>query len=255
MISERQKDILWAVIEEHTKLAEPVSSKSLSEKQGFDIGAPMIRKEMNQLEKEGFLASPHTSAGRIPTDKAYRLYIQENMSNPASSRQRSGLRGASRSTGLSQKEEEKVSVSLKKNWPDEQSLLKEISKLTSELSKELSVAGTVGGENNYTFGFSNLIDEPEFSSFANINQLMNLMDNMDKYFDLLWNKFLEEDLQVFIGKENPIKEINEFTLITGKYQLPEGESGFISIIGPKRMNYKRNMALIEYIASYLNKQL
>jgi heat-inducible transcriptional repressor len=232
----------------------------------------MIRKEMNQLEKEGYLASPHTSAGRVPTDKAYRLYIQENMpnkSNPSTT-----LR-ASKTNGLTSKETEKVSTSLKKNWPDEQSLFKEISRLTSELSKELSVAGTLDGESTYSFGFSNLFDEPEFKSFENMNQIMKFMDNMDSCFDILWNPVrnraragapegplgravsngMNDDLQVFIGNENPIKEINEFTLITGRYQLPEGESGFVSIIGPKRMNYKRNMALIEYIADCLNRQL
>lgn len=245
-ITDRQKDILWAVIEEHTELAEPVSSKALVGKRSFDIGAPMIRKEMNQLEKEGYLASPHTSAGRVPTDRAYRLYIRENLPDRTSKTYKTDK------TGLTPKETEKVSASLKKNWPDEPSLLKEISRLTSEISKELSVAGQVGGENVYTFGFSNLIDEPEFSTFGNINQLMRFMDNIDSCFDSLWNKFLREDLQVFIGNENPIKEINEFTLITGKYQLPEGESGFVSIIGPKRMNYKRNMALIEYISEVIN---
>ena len=254
MISQRQKDILWAVIEEHTKMAEPVSSKSLSQKSGFDIVAPMIRKEMNQLEKEGYLSSPHTSAGRIPTDKAYRLYIQENMV------EKSTLNTSA--TGLTQKETQKVKESLKKNWPDEQSLLKEISKLTSELSRELSVTGTTDGGNTYSFGFSNLFDEPEFKSFENMNQLMTFMDNMDSCFEGLWNKFLNEDLQVFIGSENPIKEINEFTLITGKYQLPEGEpfdstqgkQGFVSIIGPKRMDYKHNMALVEYISELLNQK-
>ncbi len=247
MITDRQKDILWAVIEEHTKLAEPISSKALVGKRGFEIGAPMIRKEMNQLENEGYLASPHTSAGRVPTDKAYRLYIQGNMSDRSDK-----IHKTDKVIGLTPKETEKVSASLKKDWPDEPALLKEISHLTSEISKELSVAGAIGGENTYTFGFSNLIDEPEFSSFNNINQLMRLMDNIDSCFDALWNKFLHEDLQVFIGSENPIKEINEFTLITGKYQLPEGDHGFVSIIGPKRMNYRRNMALVEYISQILN---
>mgnify|MGYP001586492880 CR=1 FL=1 len=95
-----------------------------------------------------------------------------------------------------------------------------------------------------------------------MNQLMTFMDNMDSCFEGLWNKFLNEDLQVFIGSENPIKEINEFTLITGKYQLPEGEpfdstqgkQGFVSIIGPKRMDYKHNMALVEYISELLNQK-
>lgn len=246
-ITDRQKGILWAVIEEYAKRAEPVSSKALSQKRGFEIGAPMIRKEMNQLEQYGFLVSPHTSAGRVPTDKAYRLYIQGQLN-------KSDKTNRTDKTGLTPKETERVTVSLRKDWPDEQSLLKEISRLASEISQELSVAGAVGGENSYIFGFSNLIDEPEFSSSAGVSQLMHFMDNVDHCFDALWNKFLYQDLQVFIGSENPIKEINEFTLITGKYQLPDGDDGFISIIGPKRMNYRRNMALVEYIGECLNEK-
>jgi transcriptional regulator of heat shock response len=85
------------------------------------------------------------------------------------------------------------------------------------------------------------------------------MDNVDSHFDELWSRVLNDSLSVFIGAENPIKEINEFTLITGKYQLPEGRSGlpagrqgFVSIIGPRRMNYKRNMSLVKYISEHIN---
>lgn len=246
-ITDRQKGILWAVIEEYAKRAKPVSSKALSQKRGFEIGAPMIRKEMNQLEQGGFLVSPHTSAGRVPTDKAYRFYIQGQLN-------KSDKTDGTDKIGLTPKETKKVTVSLQKEWPDEQSLLKEISRLASEISQELSVAGAAGGENISIFGFSNLIDEPEFSSFAQVSQLMHFMDNMDHCFHSLWDKLIYENLQVFIGDENPIKEINEFTLITGKYQLPDGDDGFISIIGPKRMNYRRNMALVEYIGECLNEK-
>ncbi|MBI2454090.1 MAG: hypothetical protein HYV54_00740 [Parcubacteria group bacterium] len=250
MISERQKDILWAVIEEHTRMAEPVSSKILATKRGFEIGAPMIRKEMNQLEKEGYLASPHTSAGRVPTDKAYRLYIQENLtSKPATA-------------GLNPKETQKVKESLGKNWEDEQSLLKEISRLTSEISHELGVAGYLGGEGVYTCGFSNLLDDSNSADFDNLSQLARFMDNVDSHFESLWNNFFRDDFGVFVGYENPFKEISEFTLITGRYHLPQGDEGlpagrqgFVSVIGPKRMNYKRNMALVNYISGCLNSKL
>lgn len=242
-ISQRQKDILWTIIEAYAKAAEPVSSKALAQKREFEVGAPMIRKEMNQLEKEGYLASPHTSAGRMPTDKAYRLYIQENLSG-AESQKSVG--------GLTSKESQKVKDSLNKNWPDEQALLKEISRLASEISAELSVAGTLDCENTYSCGLANLYREPEFQNFNHLGQLMRFMDNVDFYFERLWQEFLGDDLEVFIGSENPIKEINEFTLITGRYQLPQGQAGFVSIIGPKRMNYKRNMGLVGYISETLN---
>ena len=251
-ISNRQKDILEAIIEEYAQGAEPVSSKALARQRGFNIGAPMIRKEMNRLELDGFLISPHTSAGRVPTDKAYRMYIQENMSHRSNPSTKLGASKTDRVSGLTPKEVEKVAVSLKKAWPTEQSLLKEVSRLTSEISKELSVAGTVGGADTYIFGFSNLAEAPEFSSLGNLYQLMHFMDNVDRCFDALWSKFLYQDLQVLIGSENPIKEINELALITGRYQLPEGQAGFVSVLGPKRMNYRRNMALVEYMSEVIS---
>src|SRR3989338_4448498 len=88
MLSDRQKLILKAVIEEYIREAEPVSSKALAAKRGVALGAPMLRKEMNFLEEGGYLLKPHTSAGRVPTDKAYRMYIQEELadrSSPSSS--------------------------------------------------------------------------------------------------------------------------------------------------------------------------
>lgn len=256
MLSLRQKQILKAIVEEHIKVAEPVGSKALVSKPGFSIGAPMLRKEMSLLEHEGYLAKPHTSAGRVPTDQAYRFYIQESMLDRPDETYRanpSTRLGASKINGLTPKESQKVAETLHKKWPDEQTLLKEIARLASEISKDLSVSGTVdGGMGTYTCGFSNLFEEPEFKSFASINQLMHFMDNVDRHFDELWDQALNESLSVFIGAENPIKEINEFTLITGKYQLPSGDQGFVSVIGPRRMDYKRNMSLIKYISEYLD---
>lgn len=248
MISERQKDILKAIIEEHIKMAEPIGSKAIAGKRCFGISAAMIRKEMNHLEKEGYLVQPHTSAGRVPTDQAYRLYIQEQLRNV------SGKDGKSnKPEGLTLKESEKVNESLRKHWPDDQSLLKEVSHIAADISKELSVTGTINGEIIFSHGFSSLVADPEFKNLESMSQLMHLMDNIDLYFDTLWEEILGEGWNVFIGRENPMKEIDELSLITGCYRLPCGENAFVSIIGPKRMNYRRNVALVECISSILKR--
>lgn len=244
MITDRQRQILWTVVEEHIKSAEPVGSKVLAGRRGFNIGAPMIRKEMNHLEKEGYLAQPHTSAGRVPTDKAYRLYIQDQVLAKSDE-------PASPAGGLTAKESAMVERTLRRNWVDEEILLKEVSRMASEISQELSVAGAVGGD-IYSFGLANLVEEPEFRHLDNLNRLMNFMDNIESHFEQFWRDFLDEDLSVLIGRENPIRQISEFTLITGKYHLPRGNRGFVSIIGPKRMDYKKNMLLVEYISGCLN---
>ena len=74
-LSERSKHILEAIIEEYIRTAEPVGSRAISRRHGLTLSPATIRNVMADLEDLDFLASPHTSAGRIPTDKAFRFYV------------------------------------------------------------------------------------------------------------------------------------------------------------------------------------
>ena len=74
-LSERSKHILEAIIEEYIRTAEPVGSRAISRRHGLTLPPATIRNVMADLEDLDFLASPHTSAGRIPTDKAFRFYV------------------------------------------------------------------------------------------------------------------------------------------------------------------------------------
>ncbi len=74
-LSERGRQILEAVIEEHIASAQPVGSKSLTRIQGISLSPASVRNVMAELEELGYLRSPHTSAGRVPTEKAYRYYV------------------------------------------------------------------------------------------------------------------------------------------------------------------------------------
>ncbi len=76
-ISERQKTILDMIIREYVESARPVSSQYLGERYDFGICPASIRIEMQKLTDDGFLTQPHTSAGRIPTDKGYRLFVDQ----------------------------------------------------------------------------------------------------------------------------------------------------------------------------------
>ncbi|TCS94777.1 heat-inducible transcriptional repressor HrcA [Hazenella coriacea] len=75
MLTERQKRILWAIINDYIVSAEPVGSRTVSKKEGVGFSAATVRNEMADLEEMGFLEQPHTSAGRIPSQKGYRFYV------------------------------------------------------------------------------------------------------------------------------------------------------------------------------------
>lgn len=79
-LSERKLKILQAIISEFVRTAEPIGSRSLSKREGLDFSPATIRNEMADLEDMGYLTHPHTSAGRVPSEKAYRLYV-DNMMN------------------------------------------------------------------------------------------------------------------------------------------------------------------------------
>lgn len=77
MLSNRQRDILKAIIEEYINTAEPVSSAAILERYGLNCSSATIRNDMSELEGLGNLEKPHTSAGRIPSVKGYRFYVDE----------------------------------------------------------------------------------------------------------------------------------------------------------------------------------
>jgi heat-inducible transcriptional repressor len=74
-LSERQREILHRVVEEYRATGEPVGSKSLVERSGFAVSPSTVRAELAELERLGLLTHPHTSAGRVPTESGYRLYV------------------------------------------------------------------------------------------------------------------------------------------------------------------------------------
>ncbi|NCU26529.1 heat-inducible transcriptional repressor HrcA, partial [Candidatus Nomurabacteria bacterium] len=81
-LDERKKLILKAVVDDYISTAEPVGSKALALRSDFNISSATIRNEMAELENDGYLIHPHTSAGRIPTDKGYRVYVDNLMQIP-----------------------------------------------------------------------------------------------------------------------------------------------------------------------------
>ena len=75
MLDERKLTVLRAIVEDYVSTTEPVGSKSLVDRHHFDVSPATIRNDMAVLEEQGFIAQPHTSAGRIPTEKGYRLFV------------------------------------------------------------------------------------------------------------------------------------------------------------------------------------
>jgi heat-inducible transcriptional repressor len=125
-LSDRSKKILEAIIEDYIGTAEPVGSRSISRRHGFSLSPATIRNVMADLEELGFLASPHTSAGRIPTDKAFRFYVDSLLT----------LRC------IDPEQEELIKRQCRLYGSDVGDILKETSKLLSSMSHYMGVVVT-----------------------------------------------------------------------------------------------------------------
>lgn len=90
MLSERRLEVLRAIVQDYVGTDEPVAvgSKALTERHRLGVSPATVRNDMAALEDEGYIAQPHTSAGRIPTDKGYRLFVDKLMRRQADDRAR-----------------------------------------------------------------------------------------------------------------------------------------------------------------------
>ena len=74
-VDERRGEVLRAIVEEHIETAQPVSSQTVARSRGLGVSSATVRNDMTALERDGYLSQPHTSAGRVPTDRGYRYFV------------------------------------------------------------------------------------------------------------------------------------------------------------------------------------
>ena len=127
-LSERKKQILRAVVENYIQTAEPVGSKAIVASAGLKVSSATIRNEMAELENLGYLEQPHTSAGRIPSPKGYRLYVNELMEEHR----------------LTMQEAEKINEALNLKIREMDQVMSEAGKIISQLTKYPTFALTKG---------------------------------------------------------------------------------------------------------------
>lgn len=234
----RQKQLLSAIVELYTKTAVPVGSQALLEHYDFGVSSATLRNDMVALEDEGYLYQPHVSAGRIPTDAGYRIYVEEMMGD----------------TDLSREDQRRLQKELLQLKAKHMRLGRSTAKLLSSLSGNLAVSGIVDKDEFYDFGMRELIDNPEFQEMDELCRLVETLDSLDEKLDGVMLKLKDGETRIFIGNENPIDGINNCSMIVAPYQTDEGR-GMLAIIGPKRMDYAKNKSLIEYMRKFLGTSL
>lgn len=233
MLNTRQKSILDAVIREFVKTAEPVSSGRLVEKYRLSFSPATVRNDFLALEKEGYLEQPHTSAGRIPTEKGYRFFVDTHTN----------------STKIVAKP--RYNFEELRKASDAEHFLRAAARRVAALSDGLVFAGFPESDLFFASGLAHVLDEPEFDDMILRTHFAELIDGFDVIMEDVFAATDFSEPRVFIGSENPAKEARAYGMVVASFETPYNQEGVVSIFGPTRMNYTRNIALLRELQELL----
>lgn len=246
MLTDRQLNVLDKVIEKYVQLAKPIGSSLIAGEFGFSASPATIRTEMGELEKKGYLTHKHTSGGRVPTDKAYRHFVNKIVS---------------RDLNPSDRNKEAIKQAISRSKPDPYDINKNVADTLSDLSESLVITNISERDDFYKRGLSALFEMPEFREFDRIFRFTSFFEEFDRMFDRMEQEFFGgpglnqvlKNFNIFIGSENPLRSIKNETMICAQYDLPSEHRGSLTLIGPTRMDYKKNISLVKFAAEELNK--
>lgn len=232
-MTDRQQKILAAIVEQYAEVASPVGSSLLAKV--FNVSSATIRAEMAHLEEAGFIKQPHTSAGRIPTDKGYRFYVN----NLAPETEKTAERRA----------EKALATRVGHGGVPERMIRNAVDTLV-ELTHNLGIA-TISNQ-LYMSGLSNLFGQPEFIGGAQAQQIARLLDNLEPW---LREAAPNQPLSVYIGHENPIGRSAGASLIISRFRSPFSDHSYIGVLGPTRQQYRDVMSLVRHAGESLEEVL
>lgn len=230
VLSSRQQQLLAAIVEEYTKSCEPVGSKLLATHGDFALSPATIRNEMADLETAGMIVAPHPSAGRVPTEAGYQYYVETALREyQLSPRERQALRGVNTADDVRQQ-------------------LKTVAKNLAEASASCILVGFSAREVYYT-GLANLFAQPEFHDHRFRCSMSEVIDHLDEVMAEVYPQFQgHAEVQILIGRNNPFGDRCS-VLVTGYVSRTAG-SGLLGMLGPMRMDYRRNRALLAYVQPF-----
>ena len=226
----REGAVLAIIVRHYVETAEPVGSRYVAKSLG--LSSATIRNVMADLEESGFITHPHTSAGRVPTDRGYRYYIDSLMR----------IRNVNPETVRSIKNEYHQAMQSLED------VLERATHLISSITNYVGINMFSEYHKLYMDGASHIIEQPEFRDLKKLTTLLRSLEEKRGILDLLSIDSEDDRLTIHIGKENKLNYLSECSIVTRGYKKKGKVTGRVGVIGPKRMVYERVIPAVEYLA-------
>lgn len=235
-LTQRQIEILKAIVEEYINTADAVGSETLEKKYNLSASPATIRNEMVHLSELGYIKKPHSSAGRVPTPEGMKFYVRELM----------------REKELSVVEE----VALKEKVWDFRAtsprFFKEMAKSLAEKTKALAIVTTDQGD-LYCAGYANILEMPEFYDIDTTKSLLAMVDEYEYFRELFQSSsgIDDEDTYVLLGEDLGSQLRGPYGIVYTQYHTPANMNGGIGVIGPVRLNYTQVVPTVRYFGDLI----
>ena len=235
----RKERILAIVIGRYIKTVSPVGSQYITEEHDLDVSPATVRNILADLEEEGYLTHPHTSAGRMPTQQGYRYYVDHLMNE----------------IQLLEEEKRRISHEYKRHVNQLEDLMEKTSEVISDLTHYTSIVSLDDEQGqkhriickgtNYVVGY------PESTDILKMQAILKILEEKERIMELI-NRSLEEKIKIYIGHEMALKDMESCSLAISSFEK-NGVKGRIAVLGPTRMQYDRVVSTLEYISQILSR--
>ena len=238
-LTQRQIKILKCVAEEFIETASPVGSETLEKKYALGISSATIRNEMMALTQLGFLKKGHLSSGRAPTSMGLKYYVR-NLMTP-------------KNLSVSDEIGAKEKIWEYRNEFDR--LLRETTKELATRTKSMAVATTDQGT-IYSYGASNLLEEPEFFNIDVTKTVLSLIDNATFWYEIIkkagnLNPESAEIVHLLIGEDLGMEHLEPCGFVYQNYESGP-HRGIVGVVGPARFHYTYVVPVVDYFAELLS---
>lgn len=233
MLTERQVQLLEAIINDYINTAEPVGSVEVVQKYNLHCSPATVRNEMAKLINQGFLEMIHTSSGRVPTKMAYKMYIEELMTEEE----------------LPVLQEVALKQRLWSNRFELEKLLRETTLAMAEATGCLSVATTNEGFVTYA-GAVNVLEHKEFWDIDIAKSALRILDSYEILNKIFQSVVPGREYYTLIGDEIPVENLGRATIIFIQYIVGE-KGGYLAVLGPSRLNYQKVIPIVKYTKKLL----
>ncbi len=232
---QRKDRILAIVIGQYIKTVSPVGSQFITEQYKLDVSPATVRNILAELEEEGYLTHPHTSAGRMPTTQGYRYYVDHLMNE----------------IQLLEEEKRHIEGECRRYRNQLEQLMEMTSQALSDLTHYTTIVSIDGWDSKIILkGTSYVVDYPEQTDILKIRSILRILEEKERLLELI-NRDLENRIEIYIGHEMALKEMDDCSMAVSTFKIDD-VNGRIAVLGPTRMQYDRVVCALEYVSELLS---